>query len=214
MGLDMYLLATAKGPSDLPPEHHTMFPGYGNRPGNATDGYFEARRLADELHLPPDNANQGNYGFTLLKRAARDGHVKVTVHAGYWRKANHIHKWFVDKVQNGVDECQEAPVTIEQLKQLKADCEKVLEASKLVVGTIRNGQTAEGCKDNLESGKLIADPEVAAEILPTTQGFFFGGDDYDEWYYQDTQHTIEVVDACIAAHEANPAITFAYQSSW
>jgi hypothetical protein len=26
----------------------------------------------------------------------------VEVELGYWRKANHIHKWFVDNVQNGV----------------------------------------------------------------------------------------------------------------
>jgi hypothetical protein len=25
----------------------------------------------------------------------------------YWRKANAIHKWFVDNCQDGVDECQE-----------------------------------------------------------------------------------------------------------
>lgn len=25
---------------------------------------------------------------------------------GYWRKANHIHKWFVDCVQDGEDDCE------------------------------------------------------------------------------------------------------------
>ena len=30
-------------------------------------------------------------------------HVELEV--GYWRKANAIHKWFVDHVQNGQDDC-------------------------------------------------------------------------------------------------------------
>lgn len=29
----------------------------------------------------------------------------VSVEAMYWRKANAIHKWFVDNVQKGVDDC-------------------------------------------------------------------------------------------------------------
>lgn len=27
--------------------------------------------------------------------------------AGYWRKANAIHRWFVDNVQHGDDDCRE-----------------------------------------------------------------------------------------------------------
>ena len=40
----------------------------------------------------------------------------VTVELGYWRKANHIHKWFVDNVQNGVDNCGEYLVSKQDLK--------------------------------------------------------------------------------------------------
>ena len=32
--------------------------------------------------------------------------VSVSVNAAYWRKANAIHKWFVDNVQDGEDNCQ------------------------------------------------------------------------------------------------------------
>ena len=45
---------------------------------------------------------------------------------GYWRKANAIHKWFVDNVQNGVDDCGEYKVTKEQLIQLHNACNDVL----------------------------------------------------------------------------------------
>jgi len=123
----------------------------------------------------------------------------------------------VQKVQNGTDECEPNAVSIEQLLQLKSDCEAVLEASKLVDGEISNGYSinADGTKTmHVEPGKVIAETRVAEQLLPTTTGFFFGGTDYDEWYYRDCEHTIAVVDACLAAHAANPKITFTYQSSW
>ena len=46
--------------------------------------------------------------------------------AAYWRKANHIHKWFVDNVQEGRDECQESYVSRETLEELIQLCKKVL----------------------------------------------------------------------------------------
>ena len=39
----------------------------------------------------------------------------------YWRKANQIHKWFVDNTQDGEDECEPTPVSKEQLQQLLDD---------------------------------------------------------------------------------------------
>jgi hypothetical protein len=51
---------------------------------------------------------------------------KVIEEAGYWRKDNHIHKWFVDNVQDGVDQCQRSEVSRDQLKALKELCEKSL----------------------------------------------------------------------------------------
>jgi wyosine [tRNA(Phe)-imidazoG37] synthetase (radical SAM superfamily) len=58
----------------------------------------------------------------------------VIEEAAYWRKANAIHGWFVDNVQDGVDECQESYVSYEQLQELKKLCLEVIEtkdASKL-----------------------------------------------------------------------------------
>tara|TARA_R100001591_G_scaffold53638_1_gene63644 strand:+ start:6124 stop:6576 length:453 start_codon:yes stop_codon:yes gene_type:complete len=44
----------------------------------------------------------------------------------YWRKVNAVHAWFVENVQDGIDECQESRVTIEQLDELATICEKVV----------------------------------------------------------------------------------------
>lgn len=45
----------------------------------------------------------------------------------YWRKANQIHKWFVDNVQEGKDECTEHYVSYEQLMELVLLCRQVLQ---------------------------------------------------------------------------------------
>jgi hypothetical protein len=51
----------------------------------------------------------------------------VKVLAAYWRKANQIHKWFVDNVQGGKDNCHTYHVSHEKLKRLLATVEVVLE---------------------------------------------------------------------------------------
>lgn len=51
---------------------------------------------------------------------------EVSVNAFYWRKANMIHKWFVDNCQDGEDDCREYWVEAKQLVKLKEMCESVL----------------------------------------------------------------------------------------
>lgn len=49
----------------------------------------------------------------------------------YLRKANQIHKYFVDNFADGVDECQEIDIDIEGIKRLKNTCERIIRESKL-----------------------------------------------------------------------------------
>lgn len=93
------------------------------------------------------------------------GGYKESTEIGYWRKANAIHKWFVENCQGGEDNCATYAVSHEELKELKRVCEKVLQK-----------------------------PEEAEDLLPTQSGFFFGPTEYDEWYVQDLRDTIEIVD--------------------
>ena len=53
-------------------------------------------------------------------------HIKISCEIGYWRKANAIHKWFVDNVQGGNDNCGSYYVSLEQLKELHDLCLKAL----------------------------------------------------------------------------------------
>lgn len=109
----------------------------------------------------------------------------VTVEVGYWRKANHIHNWFVENVQNGVDDCGMYEVSMEQLNALRQVCVLVLESK---------------------------DDEVSAKNLPTQSGFFFGSTAYDEYYYQDVEDTIKIIDHVLSL-DFN-AFTLEYHSSW
>lgn len=133
----------------------------------------------------------------------------------YWRKANAIHNWFVENVQNGEDDCKEYDVSSEDLKVLLALVDQVLSSSKLVEGKIKNGErfnkfTGE-LEDIIEDGKYIEDPTVAEKLLPTTEGFFFGGTLYDQYYYDVLVYTKKTIEDLL---NEDPAADYKYQSSW
>lgn len=158
-------------------------------------------------HMKPSEKHTVSvkHGRSLRKdiNAKRISYVQEEVM--YWRKANQIHNWFVKHVQGGNDDCKDYYVTREQLQELVDTCKKVLDASKLVPGTVRNGYTfdADGKKKYFEEqGKVIEDPTVAKELLPNIEGFFFGGQDYDEWYYNDIKDTYETLSEELKRDEA------------
>jgi len=100
----------------------------------------------------------------------------ITERAAYWRKANAIHKWFVDNVQGGEDECVPHYVEISQLQTLNDLCVDIKEFYD------KNGD--KGLQ------------EFADERLPTQSGFFFGNTDYlddgdNNYYMDDINSTIE-----------------------
>ena len=135
---------------------------------------------------------------------------------GYWRKANQIHAWFVDKVQDGEDDCDyHHEVTKEILEELLDTCETVLASCELVDGKITNGYKFENGKEVpiMEDGKYIKDPSVAMELLPTTSGFFFGSTDYDEYYVNDIKDTIDIVTKVLETTDFEKEMIY-YVSSW
>lgn len=142
------------------------------------DMYLRAERFMwyneDEL-----KANVGK-SFPELPEGSSIKSVEAEI--GYWRKANQVHDWFVKNVQDGVDECQKAFVSREDIQKLKDICQKVL--------------------DN---------PEQASSLLPTASGFFFGNTEYNEWYMQDIQETIDICNRALALPEN---WDLHYQSSW
>jgi hypothetical protein len=140
-------------------------------------------------------------------------HITVEVCVAYWRKANQVHRWFVEEVQEGNDDCKGYYVSREKLEELRDLCKTVLASSKLVAGQIVNGHTgtAQGWTPNIEEGQVIENPAAAKEILPTTSGFFFGGTEYDQWYWDDLKRTVAQLDAALARFDG---WDFEYRASW
>ena len=133
----------------------------------------------------------------------------------YWRKANQIHDWFVENVQDGNDDCDMYEVDKWQLEDLLHTCQIVKENSKLIDGKVKNGQTLVDGKwvDIIEDGRLIEDPSVARELLPTSVGCFFGSTEYDQWYMEDIDYTIDALTKLISETDFDNEVV-AYQSSW
>lgn len=138
----------------------------------------------------------------------------VEYDAGYWRKANAIHNWFVEHCADGEDDWRDMDVSEKQIKELLDTVNKVLAASKLVKGKIKNGErsTPNGWEPIMEDGEYIKDPKVAQELLPTQSGFFFGSTDYDQWYYQQLVDTKKILEDALAG--ATEDDEFTYRASW
>lgn len=61
------------------------------------------------------------------------GRYRIIEEVGYWRKANQIHNWFVENVQDGIDDCSyHNEVTKEILEELLDICQRVLDGCELV----------------------------------------------------------------------------------
>lgn len=139
----------------------------------------------------------------------------VVYDAGYWRKANQIHKWFIDNCANGDGDQTTMYVGYEQLKELRELCKQVLAVAKTKEGKVVNGQhydkETDSWVNNYEDGITITNPEEVAEILPTESGFFFGSTEYDQWYLQDIKETIEILDKAL---DDNEDCDFEYHASW
>lgn len=155
MGLDMYLSAKRYISSHF------------------NEGDDERAKAIQEM-FPELAGREGNWSSSPVK--------EIKVDAGYWRKANAVHDWFVREVQGGEDDCGYYFVGREQLTQLKELCEQVLQ-----------------------------DRKKAADLLPTTSGFFFGSTDYDDWYFQDIESTVNIVKCAL---EMPASWEFEYHSSW
>lgn len=69
--------------------------------------------------------------------------------------------------------------------------------------------------------KVITNPELAQELLPTQAGFFFGDTNYTEYYIDDLKEYIRQADEIIADYESEIAngtdkydLDYTYQASW
>lgn len=137
---------------------------------------------------------------------------EIIEEVGYWRKANQIHNWFVKNIQDGVDNCEEYYVSEDKMRELLAICKRVKERCPLEDGAIANGYRFEGGVKMpiVAEGKVMLNSEIANSLLPAQSGFFFGSTDYDEYYMNDIDNTIQIIESVLAEGSGD----YYYRSSW
>jgi len=107
----------------------------------------------------------------------------------YWRKANHIHHFFIDRCGGGDDNCREMYVSEEIILELIEDLKKVVESN------------------------IAVSFDVAKETLPTTAGFFFGSTNYDNYYFEECERTLEELQRLVDEDLFEGGDLY-YQASW
>jgi len=144
--------------------------------------------LTKKTYIGNKWAKEGGQELVGLKQHYKTREIKekrissISEEVMYWRKSNYIHKWFVDNCGGGNDNCQEYYVSEEQLKELLTLCKEVL-----------------------------ANKASAKDILPTQSGFFFGGTDCDDYYFEDIEQTANELTKLL---EEKGSGDFYYQASW
>jgi hypothetical protein len=135
----------------------------------------------------------------------------------YWRKANHIHNWFVNNFQDGTDDCRYVYISkydIGKLKNLLKRCNSVIKSltgqESETVKIIRD----ENCEMMNQTVKQYKDISVAKKLLPTVDGFFFGGLGYDEWYLEETIKTRDWLKRTLDETDWDGNEILIYWSSW
>lgn len=134
------------------------------------DMFLRGKRFLSRYSNPNDKEviSEINKKFPELSDWQEPPIQEIIIEVAYWRKANAIHRWFVENVQDGIDNCGYYYVSREKLEELRELCIKALK-----------GEAA------------------ARRALPTESGFFFGSTDYDEWYFKSIEDTIQSINKAL-----------------
>ena len=144
----------------------------------------EKERKIDETNYPEDLEELGDYIYrTNFKSSFINDNGYRCYQIGYFRKFNALHSYLCD-LDGGRDECQEILVS-------KKDLTDLLDTLKAVD------------KNHVE----------AEDLLPTQDGFFFGGTEYDDWYFADVKDAIEMCELFLE-HFDFERYDLIYQASW
>jgi hypothetical protein len=150
----------------------------------------------------------------MLQQDFSDAHDDKLSGVIYWRKANAIHKYFVDYgklAHDGAPDVGYYYIDRQDLIHLIERIISILNGPE-ITETITYHKIAEDMNEVREDVKYNLNIELAKELLPTTSGFFFGGTDYNHWYHEDLVRTLDILKRELAATPENE--TWYYYASW
>lgn len=145
------------------------------------DSYLYKKKYINSSSLT--NTNENNITLEGINIPIKNL-CYLTYECLYWRKENHIHQFFVENCQNGVDDCRPSDVSRETLEDLLDRCKKIK-----------------------------ADNSLAEELLPVQSGFFFGSTEYDSFYFDSIINLIAQLET-VLNETADGSWEFEYHSSW
>lgn len=126
---------------------------------------------------------------------------------GYFRKHNQIHKWFVDNIQNGVDDCGRYVITVKDLNNLLDICKHIMSGVTKTKKPAKFMTDRDGVEYEIWQMDTYTPTEeillYAKDVLPTQSGFFFGDTDYLDDYFYCVENTIKVIEKIIYFCEIN-----------
>jgi hypothetical protein len=167
MGLDQYLYA----------KKYMSFPSWMKESKFGLEKQKEVSNILEIRRIFPEIYESGNINS-----------ITVKFEVGYWRKVNAIHGWFVDHCQDGIDDCRDAYVSRENLKELLLICERIVSQKN-------------------KKRKV----ELAKELLPSEDGCCFGDKEYDTWYFEGLKNTVKIITKALTLPDC---WEFEYGSSW
>jgi len=228
MGLDMYLECSTRGCRKKQREIEKQLEALDREFDKAYPDYDWKLNQS----LPPE------FKIRFDKLWSEQNQVRPR-QVAYWCKVNWLHAHIVNTYASGVDECQEIPLTKEDVQDI---CDKIEEAFNCILEShlvemekvdgsddrhpsyrIKDGgRVFKMVKDNGSyafndelDGVFFIDKEHAeqlAEILPTQSGFFFGDTEYDKWYAYDIHEALDKLHCVLSGWDDD--MVYWYQASW
>lgn len=144
-------------------------------------------------------------------------HYTIFEQIADWSKANQIHAWFVNNIQNEIDDCSYYFVTKDNLLDLKEICEKVLKLNPYTLD--KDSYLLYYSANNLIEKGFITKEQYAKletelnKILPTKEGLFFGPTDYALSYFLNVKETLKMLTKILDNADFENEI-YLYNSSW
>lgn len=162
------------------------------------------------------NQKKDQFTVTVKKGSKKYEPIKpervsyIVEEVAYWRKFNALHNWIVQNIQDGEDNCQESYIPDEKMEELIETLRKVksvLETSKTTTTKVKVGWAngEEKFADIVTYTALELE-----ELLPSASGFFFGGTEYDEYYKEEVERTLTLLEELTQEEGGD----FYYQASW
>ena len=103
----------------------------------------------------------------------------------------------------------------EDLEKLLETCEKVLDIlNKSEKKTLQVVGGWKGDEQYMVEHEVYDTSDEIMELLPPTQGFFFGSDNIDQWYKETIEETITTLKEELSVSTEGYSTDYEYYASW